>query len=154
MTRERERVYAVIGDEPSRTKQSFAEACNPNVIVEKYKRTGVVNHITPGDGVYGNFDQFESLQGALEKVEAMWKEFGSLSAHVRDEADNDPLIFAQMLESEDGLEDLVQAGLRVVDPETGEIRVPKTPEFDEEVRRIQAGEPPKGDVREGETVTE
>lgn len=140
MSRERERVRTKVGKR-SLTKQSFADATNPNTIVAQYKRTGVVNHITQGQGIYGNFDQFESLQGALIQVESMWKEFESLGARVRDEADNDPLVFAQMLESEEGSERLVVAGLQISDPETGEIRQPKPPE---EV--VEAVTPPPEEV--------
>lgn len=140
MSRERERVQNGPGPEPSRTKQSFMEGTNPNSIVAQYKRTGVVNHITQGEGVYGDFDQFESLQGALMQVEAMWDEFAALGARVRDEAGNDPLQFANMLETEEGSERLVVAGLMITDPETGEVRQPKPP--------------PEEVVREEETVTE
>lgn len=136
MTRARqgERVQPETG-ERSMTKQSFVDACNPNTIVAQYKRSGVVNHITQGEGVYGDFDQFESLQGALIQVESMWKEFDALGAKVRDEADNDPLIFAQMLGDEEGSERLVCAGLFITDPETGEIREPKVPEDQERTVR-------------------
>lgn len=118
--RERVSVTTPVG-ERSMTKQSFKDQCNFNLIVANYQKTGVVHGIRQGMSVYGDFDQYENLHGALEQVHAMTAQFRALPAHVRDAAGNDPVELAKMLESEEGQQQLVQAGLDLRDGDGNRI---------------------------------
>ncbi len=127
--RKRQRSFAFDDGEESLTKQSFADQSNANWIVAQYRRTGVATHITAGESVYGDFDQAETLMGAYEKVQAAGDLFRGLSSRIRDAAGNDPLVFATMLETEQGRKALEVGGLRFFeegegpDPEIEEDRI-------------------------------
>ena len=96
---------------PSRTKQSFADDCNINLIVKRHAQRGLWDHLSPVAPRYGDFSKATDLQTAIELVTAAEEEFMQLPAAVRTLVDNDPVQLLNALADEDGFRDLVDAGL-------------------------------------------
>ena len=106
----RKRVSLDCGEE-LRTKQSFRDECDINVITAQYVRTGLLSHTNRREPMYGDFSQSRDLKASLEAVSAAEAEFGALDAQVRAAAWNDPVRFLDMLASEEGCAELEAAGL-------------------------------------------
>ena len=68
----RYRSTAPIGG-PSRTKQSFKEDCDVNVIVNRFVSGGELTHLNRLAPQYGDVSNAVDLQAALELVEEAWE---------------------------------------------------------------------------------
>lgn len=112
LTRERDRLSAPVG-ERTRTKQSFKDECDINKIVNRFRKTGQLTHVTGGEPIYGDFSKSVELQEAIERVEAAWTGFMNLDAHIRKAADNDPVKLLEMLADEDQAYALQEAGMEL-----------------------------------------
>lgn len=95
----------------SRTKQSHKDECDVNNIVRKHASTGLLNHVTRREPLYGDFTGVISLQDSLENVAAAQAEFDALPSAIRAAANNDPLEFARMVAHPEGAAALEEAGL-------------------------------------------
>ena len=96
---------------PSRTRQSEAAETDINAIVRKYQTTGVITHVNKRAPFYGDDTQAVSLQQAFEVAMTAADAFESLPAAVRKASGNDPVEFLRMVQDEDQVELLRQAGL-------------------------------------------
>lgn len=107
----RPRFETVIGDEPSMTRQEFADECDINGIMAKYEKTGML----PVNGSQPSYVDFTSvpsdLQEALRVMIDAEAAFMSLPATVRKEFDNDPLRFVEYAQDGSHLEQLRAWGL-------------------------------------------
>lgn len=95
----------------SRTKQSFRDQCDINVIVEKHRRTGLITHVNNRTPLYGDFSKATDLQSAIERVHAAEDSFDALPSGVRAAAENSPVRFLEMLDNPAEVELLEKAGL-------------------------------------------
>lgn len=69
---------------PSLTDQSMAEECDVNRILERYQRTGVMDHVNRYEGSYGDFlDAPSDYQTAINQVMAADDAFATLPSAVR-----------------------------------------------------------------------
>lgn len=101
-------------DEPSRTRQEFAEECDINNIMSRYEATGVISHINPREPMYMDLgDGVPDLRTAIDTVRAATASFMSLPAKVRSEFDNDPIKFVEFAKNPDNMDRLVDLGLAV-----------------------------------------
>lgn len=108
--------------EVSRTKQSFREEVNINSIVRKYRSGVLVTHLNNKAPMYGDVSHALDLQAALNLVHEAEESFMDLPPEVRKAAQNDPVRLLEMLATEEGTQELVEAGLdgdipRIGDPE-------------------------------------
>lgn len=102
----------VFFDEPSRTRQEFADECDINVLMSKYEATGVVSHMNSRQPMYLDVgDGVLPLQEALDTVRAATEAFMSLPARARAEFDNDPVRFVEYAQDPANLPRLVDWGL-------------------------------------------
>lgn len=125
MPRERVQVLAPVGTR-SRTKQANRAETDINLMVARYKKTGVFSHINPRIPKYGDFSEAVQLEDAFNRVQQANREFMSLPAQVRALAQNDPVIFLEMLADEGGVAALKAAGLPLKDtPSEGENPAPQ-----------------------------
>ena len=106
----RERVRTPVGTR-SRTKQSFMDQTDINLIMKKFGRTGVLEHTTHKEPQYGDFTMSVDLQEAIELVKTAQEKFMGLPAEVRFAAGNSPVQYSEMLASEEGAMMLQEAGL-------------------------------------------
>lgn len=110
--RARIRVQTPVGDR-SRTKQSFKDQCDVNIVVKRYATEGVLSHAMTREPSFGDFTHAEDLHAALTRVRDAQTEFDSLSSDVRKAADNDPVQLLHMLADEDGAKILQEAGMEL-----------------------------------------
>jgi len=79
----------------SLTKQGFKHVCDINKIIERYRKTGIIEHVNSKVAMYGDFSNVGDYREALAKVSAAGELFRALPAKVRERFSNDP---AEMLE--------------------------------------------------------
>lgn len=85
--------------EPSRTKSEFAEDCDINVILERFTKTGVLEHQARFQGMYGNFIGLpQSLQDARNQVRDAEEMFMTLPARIRERFQNSPELFLEAVD--------------------------------------------------------
>lgn len=89
--------YGYSSDKPTMTKQSFKDECDINNIINRYNKTGLVDHVMKGEGKYGDFQDAEDYLQSCQKVIEAQEAFQALPSHVRLSFQNDPykfLVFA------------------------------------------------------------
>ena len=105
------RRYVSTPEGASMTKQDPANRSNINNIMAKYRKSGVISHLSARQPTYGDFSLVTDLQGALDTVATLTDEFMALDASIRKAADNNPETYFQMLATPEGVEALEAAGL-------------------------------------------
>lgn len=122
----------------SRTKQSFKDDCDINLIVKRHASTGLWDHLAPVPPTFGDFSGSTELLHAIELVEAADASFSKLPAEVRRLCDNQAVNLLSGLADEQSYEMLVEAGLpglksRLAEPPEApaEPPAPAEPEPDE-----------------------
>lgn len=104
------RVSLNCGDELI-TKQSFADECDINNILDQYKRTGMISHIAKSAPKYLDLPAAADLQEAFEITSRAADAFASLPSLIRDSFDNDPVRFLAALEDPAKREVLEELGV-------------------------------------------
>ena len=86
-------------DEPSKTKQSFAEECDINNIVERFGLTG---ELPSGidSGQFATFESSISYHEAMNSVVQAREAFMQMPAHVRARFGNDPGAFVDFVQDD------------------------------------------------------
>lgn len=98
--------------EERRTKSEFADDCDINKIMSRYRQTGILPESSKAAlAQYGNFDQIPSFHEMQDRVLAAHELFSSLPAHVRKEFDNDPGRFIDSSQTAEGMALMVKLGL-------------------------------------------
>ncbi len=75
---------------PTRTKQSFADECNVNLIMARYASTGTVLQTinqTPRYEEYANVDDYKSAMDLIKETE---RNFNCMSPEMRESFNNNP----------------------------------------------------------------
>lgn len=104
-------------DDPSRTRQEFADECDINVLMSKYEATGVVSHVNQREPFYLDVgDGVLPLQEALDTVRAAEAAFMSLPAKARAEFDNDAVRFVAFAQDPANVEKMREWGLAKAAP--------------------------------------
>lgn len=98
---------------PSMTQQNFANECNVNSIMEKYRKTGSVSHIRTQSGSYGDFSQYQDFKQNLDTVRNAMDSFDSLPAHIRKKFSNSPENLVDFLSNPENNKEAVSLGLMV-----------------------------------------
>lgn len=100
----------------SRTKQSFKDQCDINIIMARYNKTGDLTHISQAIPQYGDFSNVPDLHGAMNQVRDAQAEFLLFPAKIRDRFGNDPDQLIQFMSNPDNLKEAVELGLVQVQP--------------------------------------
>ena len=99
-------------EEEKRTKSEFADECDINKIMARYRRTGVLPESAKAAAArFGDFSQVPSFMEMQEKILAANELFSALPAVVRKQFDNDPGTFLAAADTKEGRELLVRLGL-------------------------------------------
>lgn len=107
---ERYRVSKIF-TKPSLTKQADLESCDINRIVNKFMRTGVVDHLNNKQLRYLDCVNVTNYNDAINIVRNAQEIFDALPAAVRRRFDNDPALFLSAFEDPDMREELSELGL-------------------------------------------
>lgn len=115
------------------TKQSFGEQCDINVVMAKYVRTGLLEHVNERAAVFDDFSGFDFARSMNVVVKAN-EMFDNLPAEVRLRFSNDPAQFVEFCQNSENREEAVRLGL-----------IPKPAQsVSEPVSPAQAGSEPVG----------
>ena len=78
--------------DPGKTKQEFAEECNINTIMNRYMKTGQIDHVRKHGGSYGDVTS-QDFQECMDIVIDAQNMFADLPSGVRNLCENDPAKF-------------------------------------------------------------
>ena len=104
------RKHAKVFTEPSLTKQEFKDECNINNIMDKFQRTGQVDHYAAYAPHYGEISQ-GTLADAMEVVCSAEDMFNDLPSSIRKRFRNEPGEFLAWIEDPANREEMRKAGL-------------------------------------------
>ena len=123
---------------PSMTKQSFKAECDINLILKKYQKTGVLDHINKYEGQYGEVDPHDYHE-AMNIVISSQEMFDDLPARAREYFKNDPAEFLAYMEDNPQPETLRELGLALGDRKDPYAPLP-TPDSDQDQPNPGAGD--------------
>lgn len=103
------RVRTPVGTE-SLTKQSFKDEVNINKIMDRFQRTGAIDHYTNRSMEYGDTTAPDYLEANLiiAKANTMFEE---LPSSIRAKFENDPAKFLEFVQDDKNAEEMVYLGL-------------------------------------------
>lgn len=112
-------------DEPSKTKQEFAEECDINALMARYEKTGVISHMSRSEPRYLDVSEVPDLALAMQMMSNAEAAFMDIPASVRfSEFGNDPLRFVEFAQDPANADRLVELGFAERPaPAPGPIRV-------------------------------
>lgn len=97
-------------------QQSHKDDCDINRIVDKYHRTGTIDHLSNREALYGDFTGVTDFQTAVIAVQDATDAFNELPSDVRKKFDNDPSKLIEALSDPSRRSEFVKLGL--IDAET------------------------------------
>jgi len=80
----------------SMTHQSFKDECDLNVILQNYKKNGILTHVNHQRGNYENLSQID-YHAALCQLNEARESFDTLPAEIREDFNNDPGQFIEFV---------------------------------------------------------
>jgi phage internal scaffolding protein len=101
----RERVQTCFAEDEGCTHQEQKDDCDINNILEKYRRTGVVNHLNKYGEQYGDFTQID-YQTAQNQVATVNSMFADLPAQERARFNNEPQQFLEFIAQQSNIDDM------------------------------------------------
>lgn len=100
---------------PGRTKQSMRDDSDINLIMSKYKKTGVINFVNSQQATYDDMENidFHQAMTIIADANAM---FAEMPAHLRKEFKNDPGVFLEFVHNPDNAQKMYELGLSKTAP--------------------------------------
>jgi len=99
----------------SRTKQSFRDETDINVILARYKETGQVTHVNGKTAVYGDFSNAQDLLSSLNSMHQAQDAFDQLPAALRDKFSHSPAALLSFVDDPTNRAEAIELGL-LADP--------------------------------------
>lgn len=96
---------------PSLTKQASKNECDVNVIMSRYMKTGVIDHLNEYHGEYGDFGDAQDFLNSQIIVQDAQNMFDSIPAEIRKNFDNSPSKFLDFVQNPENQNDMVEMGL-------------------------------------------
>jgi phage internal scaffolding protein len=95
----------------SMAHQSMKDECDINVIMARYKKTGLIEHVRMYQGQYGDFGEMD-FHEAMNLVTRAQEMFETVPAEIRAQFGNDPGAFLNFVNDEKNGDKLIEMGLR------------------------------------------
>ncbi|WNK12921.1 MAG: internal scaffolding protein [Microvirus sp.] len=111
------------------TEQGHKDECDVNNIIKKYDRTGLINHVSRFEAMYGDVGSLE-FREALDLQIRVGQNFNELPSEIRKRFNNDPASFLAFLENPKNNAEAVELGLR---------NKPSAPTIKLEASKLQEG---------------
>lgn len=92
------------------TKSEFKADCDVNLIMKKYVRNGVIDHVANVEAIYGDFD-YANYHEFMNQAIAAEEAFLELPAKARKYFENDPANFLQYMNDNPDADLLRELGL-------------------------------------------
>lgn len=102
---------SLVFNDPSLTLQSFKDESDINNIVRKYKKSGVLTHVTSEVAKLGDFADVPDFQTAMNLVTRAQQEFEQLPSVIRKRFSNDPSEFVDFINDENNRDEAIRLGL-------------------------------------------
>ena len=135
-------------EEEKRTKSEFADECDINKIMARYRRTGELPESARiAAARFGDFASLPSFMEMQDKILAANELFAPLPAAVRKQFGNDPVEFVDAASTPEGREILVKFGLGSEAPESSPKGDP-APAGGVPAKKKWKGSPPPADAYE------
>lgn len=96
---------------PSKVKSDFAHQCDINVIMSRYRQTGVVEHLNRHQGQYLDLPSGLDFQRMQDTTRRAAESFELLPAEVRERFGNNPAKFLDFAKDENNLDEMRKLGL-------------------------------------------
>ncbi|AXL14796.1 internal scaffolding protein [Microviridae sp.] len=96
---------------PSLTEQHHIEKCEIHNIMERYQKTGILDHVQEHAGTYMDYPDAPSFQEAMNQVAAAQSLFQSLPSGLRADFENDPAKFIDFMQNPKNVEAIAAYGL-------------------------------------------
>jgi len=106
----RKRVQTTI-EGASMTQQQFKSQCDINQIIKKYEKTGMISHINPNAGNYGDFSQIKNFSENLNMVISAQNSFDALPSEVRKRFGNNPTNLIDFVQNDSNYDEAIKLGL-------------------------------------------
>lgn len=106
----RDRVQ-VMAEGESLTHTSFADECDINNIMRRFREMGVFTHVNLRPPLYGDFSAVDDYQGALALVQDAHDRFMELPAAVRAACGNNPQLLHDFIADPENAEFLKEHGV-------------------------------------------
>lgn len=116
------RTYAFQTIGESMTQQQFKEECDVNNILAKYRKNGLVTHLSKHNGNFGDFSNVEDYQTSLGKLMEAQNAFLQLPSELRSKFQNDPANLVAYLSDPKNDEEAIKFGLKVKRPQKENIQ--------------------------------
>lgn len=100
--------------EPSLTRQEFADQCDILNIMHTFTTTGVLTHVSPMQGQYGDFSEVPDYETCLKTVMVADDLFMTLPPELRAKFDNDVGQFLAYASDPQNKDEMIKIGL--IDP--------------------------------------
>ena len=98
----------------TRTQQQFAEQCDVNNIIAKYRKTGSITHVRNAQaGVYADLTELPSLEEAQKVMIVAREAFEQVPAKIRNRFGHDPQQFIEFLSNPENNEEAIKLGLKI-----------------------------------------
>jgi len=94
----------------SMTEQSHAKSCDINVIMQKYQKSGVLDHVNKHQENYG-FCTSADLHESLNQIKTAQEMFDDLPSKARTKFNNDPAQFLDFVQDPENEAQLFDLGL-------------------------------------------
>ena len=94
-----------------KTKSEYADSCDVNKILAKYKRIGLVEHVNDREPQYIDCTEVKDYQQAMDLCCSIQHSFEALPAKVRKKFNNDPLQMVEWVGDPENEAEAVQMGL-------------------------------------------
>lgn len=112
------RKYSFTCTDESRTQQQFKAECDINNILAKYRKTGLVTHLSKHQGHFGDFSTLSDYQTSLSKIMQANDSFSTLPSSIRSKFENDPGKLIDFLSDPKNNEEAYSLGLKIKPKET------------------------------------
>lgn len=103
---------------PSCTHQSFAKQTDINLIMARYQKTGIVEHLNVHNGEYGDYLSADDYHASVNAVLAAQDCFMSLPSSIRSRFENDPAKFLAFVDDPKNVDEMINMGLATARPDS------------------------------------
>ncbi len=96
---------------PSKTEQAHGDTVSIHSIMKRYRKTGVLDHVSKYEGTYMDMaeaPQFQEAQNIIADAKSM---FETVPSHIRKDFGNDPMNFVEFMQNPDNRSEIEEYGL-------------------------------------------
>lgn len=105
--------YPYSGSDVSLAKQSFKDICDVNRIMDKWRKTGVIDFAIDHEAHYDDFLNVTDFHAAQNQIIEATSAFFELPAHIRKRFENDASKFVEFVQDENNLEEMYDLNLAI-----------------------------------------